>query len=81
MEHAKLDTTVSLPELALIAGTRVMLGAGIGLLLSDRMGEERRKAVGWTLLSVGAISTIPLAFEVFGGRLSERKRPELRSVG
>ena len=28
-------TQVTLPELALIAGTRGMLGAGIGLLLAD----------------------------------------------
>jgi hypothetical protein len=57
---------VTLPELALIAGTRGMLGAGIGLLLADRLDEGRRKAVGWTLLLVGALSTIPLALEVLG---------------
>ena len=59
-------TRITLPELALIAGTRAMLGAGLGLLLADRLPEDRRKAVGWTLLVVGAISTIPLAFEVLG---------------
>lgn len=81
MEHARRDTTLSLPELALIAGSRVILGAGIGLLLSDRLSEERRKAVGWTLFSVGAISTIPLAFEVFGGGQVEKRKPVLRTVG
>jgi len=60
------ETEVTLPELALIAGTRGMLGAGIGLLLADRLPEPQRKAVGWTLLLVGALTTIPLAFEVFG---------------
>jgi hypothetical protein len=54
------------PELGLIAGTRAALGAGLGLLLSDRLTESQRRAVGWTLFMVGAISTIPLAFEVFG---------------
>jgi hypothetical protein len=53
-----------LPELALIAGTRGMLGAGLGLLLSDRLPEDQRRAVGWTLLLVGALTTIPLALEV-----------------
>jgi hypothetical protein len=67
------NTQISLPELALVAGTRAMLGAGIGLLLAGRMPEGERKAVGWTLLLTGAISTIPLALEVLGG---ERASPE-----
>jgi hypothetical protein len=65
------ETRITLPELALIAGTRAALGAGLGLLLADRLAEDQRKAVGWTLLLIGALSTIPLAFEVLGGnRLS-----------
>jgi hypothetical protein len=67
MKHSLRKTTVSLPELALIAGTRAILGIGIGLLLADRVNPDQRKAVGWTMFSIGAISTIPLAFEVFGG--------------
>ena len=59
---------LTLPEIGLIAGTRGMLGAGVALLLADRLSEEQRKAVGWTLFLVGAISTIPLAIEVFGNR-------------
>ena len=62
-----IETRVTLPELALIAGTRGMLGAGIGLLLADRLPAAQRKAVGWTLLLVGALTTVPLAFEVLGG--------------
>lgn len=61
------ETRVSLPELGLIAGTRAALGAGVGLLLADRLSQEQRKAVGWTLLALGALTTIPLAFEVLGG--------------
>jgi len=60
------ETRLTLPELALIAGTRGMLGAGIGLLLADRLPDSRRKAVGWTLLLVGAATTVPLAFDVLG---------------
>ena len=44
-------TTVAIPELALIAATRGMLGAGIGLLVADRIRRERRRAIGWTLCS------------------------------
>jgi hypothetical protein len=59
---------LTLSELGLIAGTRAMLGAGVALLLADRLGEDQRKAVGWTLFLIGAVSTVPLAMEVFGKR-------------
>ncbi len=62
MKEAKL----TLPEVALIAGTRGALGAGIALLLADRLSKEERKAVGWTLFLVGAVTTIPLARSVLG---------------
>jgi len=62
------ETRVTLPELALIAGTRVAAGAGLGLLLSNRLSESQRRAAGWTLLLVGALSTIPLALEVYSHR-------------
>jgi hypothetical protein len=61
------ETRITLPELILVAGTRAALGAGLGLLLADRLAADQRRAVGWTLFLVGALSTIPLAFEVFGG--------------
>jgi len=38
-----------------------MLGAEAALLLTDKLHEDRRKAMGWTLLIVGSVSTIPLA--------------------
>ena len=56
---------VTVPELALVAGTRGMLGLGIGLLLAGRMSYDRRHTVGWTLLLIGAASTIPLALRLF----------------
>jgi hypothetical protein len=59
---------LSMPELALIAGTRGALGAGIALLLADRLTPEQRKAAGAALTIVGVISTIPLALEVLANR-------------
>ena len=59
--------TLTLPELGLIAGTRAMAGVGIGLLLADRLNPDQRRAVGWTLLAVGALTTIPLAANVLLG--------------
>ena len=67
MSNSTRKTTVTLPELFMIASTRVMIGGGLGLLLGDRLRPDARKAVGRTLLTIGALSTIPLAFEVFGG--------------
>lgn len=62
-------TELTLPELALIGGTRGLLGAGVALLLAGKLKEDQRKAIGWTLFLIGAISTIPLAIDV----LSKRK--------
>ena len=62
------ETTLTMPELAMIGGTRVVLGAGIGFLLANKLSSEQRRAAGIVLLLVGAISTIPLALEVLGKR-------------
>jgi hypothetical protein len=59
------STEITLPELALIAGTRGMLGAGFALLVSSKLNTDQRKAVGWTLFLIGLISTVPLAINVF----------------
>ena len=59
---------LTLPEIALIAGTRGMLGAGAGLLSADRLNDDQRRAMGWTLLIIGAVSTIPLAIDVLSKR-------------
>jgi len=77
----KLELT--LPEMALIVGTRGMLGAGAGLLLADRLNDDKRKAIGWTLLLIGAISTIPLAIEVLSKRqetIENKTEPRLKKV-
>ncbi len=58
-------TPLSLPEISLIAGTRAALGAGVALLLADRLTSEQRRAVGWTLLGIGAITTAPIAVQLY----------------
>jgi hypothetical protein len=52
------ERTLTLPEIGLIAGTRVALGAGIGLLISDRLNKDQRKAAGWALFGMGVMTTI-----------------------
>jgi len=59
-----IEKTVTLPQIGLIAGTRAALGAGIALLLGERLDRKPRRAVGWTLLAVGALTTLPLVASV-----------------
>lgn len=71
------ETRLTLPLLSLIAATRVVLGGGIGLLLSDRLSEKERKLAGWALFAAGMISTIPLGRLVLSRRHIKDK-PELK---
>jgi hypothetical protein len=59
-------TNLTIPELALVAGTRGMLGAGLALLISKRLSESQRETAGIVLTAIGALTTIPLVFEVMG---------------
>ena len=63
---------LTISEIMLIGGTRAALGAGLALLLTDRLNPEQRRAVGWTLFLVGAVSTAPLALKVLGKRSGRR---------
>jgi hypothetical protein len=67
--------SLSVPEIGLIAGTRGALGAGLGLLLAEHMSREQRRAVGWSLLGVGVLTTIPIALQLF--HKAEEKVDEL----
>lgn len=69
-----LERKLTGTDIALIAGTRVALGAGIGLLLATRLNNDQRKAAGIALALVGALTTIPLAVGVW----CKRDQPELR---
>jgi hypothetical protein len=51
----------SVPETAFVAVTRGMVGAGAGLLVSEFIPRDARRAVGWTLLAIGALTTVPIA--------------------
>ena len=56
---------LSVPTLGFVVATRAALGVGIGLLLSSKLTRSRRQTVGWTLVAVGAATTIPAAMAVF----------------
>ncbi len=60
-------TTLSLIKISALAGTRAALGAGVGLLLADRLEPGTRRAVGGALLAVGVASTVPLVVSIVRG--------------
>jgi hypothetical protein len=55
---------LTIPELILIAGTRVALGVGVGLLIADKFRSDVRKGAGWALLGMGVFTTIPILMGV-----------------
>jgi predicted membrane metal-binding protein len=69
-----IERKLNIAEIMLIAGTRVALGAGIGMLLSGRLNRDQRKAAGWALFLVGALSSIPLVIDV-------ASKPDLATTG
>ncbi len=56
----------TIPEIGLIAGTRVALGVGIGLLVSDKFRGEERRCAGWVLVGVGVAMTVPIILNMIG---------------
>jgi len=63
MSEKKLS--ISVPELMFVAATRGAIGVGLGLLLSNALSRKTRKAIGLPLFVIGALSTIPIAIQVF----------------
>ena len=61
---------LSLPTFGFVVVTRAALAAGIGLLLSRKLSDAHRKAIGATLVSIGVATTVPAALAVF-----RRKEP------
>ena len=59
---------LNLPTFGLAVATRAALGAGIGLLLAERLPTERRRRIGMALVAIGAATTIPVIRSVMRGR-------------
>ena len=57
---------LKLPEVGLLAMTRVAFGAGLALLVSSWLDEKQRRAAGVALLAVGIVTTVPFAIQFFG---------------
>jgi hypothetical protein len=63
-EHVK-RVELPVPEIGILAVTRAMLGAGVGLMVAEKLSERQRKVIGRTLFLMGAVSTIPLVRDIF----------------
>ena len=61
-----IEKRVTLPEMMLWTGTRIALGAGIGMLISRSLSKDAMKAAGLALTIVGGLTTIPLAISIMG---------------
>ena len=73
-----IERNITLPEMILWTGTRIALGAGLGMLISRRLSKDAMKAAGLALIAVGGFTTIPLAIAIIGKK--NLTRPEIRSV-
>lgn len=71
-------TTLTFPELILVAATRAMLGAGVALLVSRRLNDEQRETAGIVLTAIGILTTFPLVIEIFGKSQAREERPSSR---
>ena len=60
MKHVNLP----LPELFGIAATRALLGAGLALLLGEKLERQSRRLLGITLTALGVLTTAPFAYDV-----------------
>jgi Na+-driven multidrug efflux pump len=71
---------LNFPTFGFVVATRAMIGAGLGLMVSDRLGADRRRKIGATLLAVGAATTIPALFAVFRGQREAQRLRESTGV-
>jgi hypothetical protein len=56
---------LNVPTFGFVVATRAMIGAGIGILLGDRLPADRRRIVALALIAVGGLSTIPALNAIF----------------
>jgi hypothetical protein len=56
--------SLRVPEIGFIAGTRAAFGAGLGLLLADKLNRRQRRKVGRMLVAIGAVTTVPVVVKL-----------------
>jgi hypothetical protein len=58
------EVVLRLPLLAFIVTTRAALAGSVGLLLSSKLSDSQRRAIGTALIAVGVISTVPAVMSI-----------------
>ena len=58
------NITLPLPWFGFVVATRAALGVGIGLLVSEKLAATPRRRAGWTLVAIGAATTVPAALAI-----------------
>ena len=71
------NVLLNLPTFGFIVSTRAVMGVGIGLLLSERLPARRRRAIGVTLVAIGAAATVPAVRSV----IRSVRRSKQREMG
>jgi hypothetical protein len=68
---------------SLVAVTQAAVGCGVGILMASKMRPSVQRTTAVTMLSVGLVSTLPLAYDLFarcwnrpGSHRSMRRRLE-----
>ena len=72
---------ITVPTVGFAVATRAALAAGLGLLLSEKLSDTRRRAIGTALVAVGPATTIPVVLSLVRGirRTShDRAKPGVR---
>ena len=62
------DIVLSPPKFGFVVATRAALAFGIGLLISRRLENSRRRTIGKSLVAAGALTTIPAMMFIRRGR-------------
>lgn len=71
---------LTMPTFGFIVATRAALGVGIGLLISERVTVQRRRAIGAALVAIGAATTVPAAVSVIRSLRRSKDRESGSSV-
>lgn len=69
------NLNISFPAFGFVVGTRIALAFGLGLLVSGRIPEVRRRKIGLALATIGAITTFPAVRSVL--KSQEDQSPSL----
>jgi hypothetical protein len=67
---------LDLPTFVFVITTRAALAAGVGLLVSGQLSNDRRRRVGAALVAIGAFTTVPAAISLMRGIRRRRRRAE-----